>query len=217
MLKRILIIAGILIVGVASLSLLNKPLEVDTSVSTKEKQEPLATKEEVLNITTLKRVSEKLHEKYEGFIVKMTSKKELVIQVEANIEYFNSVKKDMRSIAKIIIKSSTLKDYTVVVERLDLSIITEEVKNRPKELSQLTSTIMEGLKDYDIIENINTVYQKSITIHTSLKILDKDTYNLVLGIEEQVHEILHSKKLKSVSNIDSYEIKILNNKGKVIN
>ncbi|MFJ9462071.1 hypothetical protein [Viridibacillus arvi] len=217
MLKRILIIAGILIVGVASLSLLNKPLEVDTSVSTKEKQEPLATKEEVLNITTLKRVSEKLHEKYAGFIVKMTSKKELVIQVEANKEYFNSVKKDMRSIAKSIIKSSTLKDYTVVVERLDLSIITEEVKNRPKELSQLTSTIMEGLKDYDIIENINTVYQKSITIHTSLKILDKDTYNLVLGIEEQVHEILHSKKLKSVSNIDSYEIKILNNKGKVIN
>lgn len=214
MLKRILIIAGILIVGIASFSLLNQPLEVDTSISTKEKQEPLATKEEVLNITTLKRVSEKLHEKYEGFVVKMTSKKELVIQVEANEEYFNSVKKDMGSIAKGIIKSSTLKDYTVVVERLDLSIITEEVKNRQKELSHLTSTLMEGLKDYDIIENINTDYQKSITIHTSIKTLDKDTYT---GLEEKINEILHSKKLNSVSHIDSYEIKILNNKGKEVN
>lgn len=96
-----MIIAGILIVGIASFSLLNRPLEVDTSISTKEKQEPLATKEEVLNITTLKRVSEKLHEKYEGFVVKMTSKKELVIQVEANEEYFKSVKKDMYPLQKV--------------------------------------------------------------------------------------------------------------------
>ncbi|MGE7924245.1 hypothetical protein ACQKND_13760 [Viridibacillus arvi] len=118
MLKRILIIAGILIVGIASFSLLYKPLEVDTSVPTKEKQEPLATKEEVLNITTLKRVSEKLHEKYEGFVVKMNSNKELLIQVEGKKEYFNSVKKDMESIVRSIIKSSTLKDYTIIVERL---------------------------------------------------------------------------------------------------
>ena len=46
MLKRILIIAGILIVGIASFSLLNKPLEADTAVANKEEQKPLFTKEE---------------------------------------------------------------------------------------------------------------------------------------------------------------------------
>ena len=132
MLKRILIIAGILIVVIASFSLLNKPLEVDTAVANKEEQKPLFTKEEELHMSTLKRVTEKLHEKYVGVVVKSISKKELVIQVEGDEEYFNSVKKDIESIAKSVIKSSTLKDYTVVVERLDLSIVTEEVKKNIK-------------------------------------------------------------------------------------
>ena len=65
MLKRILIIAGILIVGIASFSLLNKHLEVDTAVANKEEQKPLFTKEEELNMSTLNKVTEKLHEKYE--------------------------------------------------------------------------------------------------------------------------------------------------------
>ncbi|MEK4403196.1 hypothetical protein MKZ26_01975 [Sporosarcina sp. FSL K6-6792] len=102
---------------------------------------------EELNMSTLKSVSEKLHEKYEGVVVKTISKKELVIQVEGNEEYFNSVKKDMESIAKSVIKSSTLKDYIVIVERMDLSLISEEVKYRNIELLHLTSTLMEGLKD----------------------------------------------------------------------
>jgi hypothetical protein len=41
MLKSILIIAGILIVGIVSFSMLNKPLEVDTAVENKEEQESL--------------------------------------------------------------------------------------------------------------------------------------------------------------------------------
>ena len=69
MLKRILIIAGIFIVGVASSSLLIKALEVDTAVGNKEEQEPLVTKEEELNISTLKKVKEKLHEKYDGVVL----------------------------------------------------------------------------------------------------------------------------------------------------
>ncbi|MEK4403193.1 hypothetical protein MKZ26_01960 [Sporosarcina sp. FSL K6-6792] len=49
MLKRIWIIAGILIVGIASFSLLNKSLEDDTAVAVanKEEQKPLFTKEDV--------------------------------------------------------------------------------------------------------------------------------------------------------------------------
>jgi hypothetical protein len=76
---------------------------------------------------------------------------------------------------------------------------------------------MEGLKDYDVIGNINIDYQKSITIQTSIKGSDKDAYKLAMEIEETVNEILHFKELNSVSHIDSYKIKILNPKGKVVN
>ena len=215
MLKSRLIIAGILIVVIASFSLLNKPLEVDTAVANIEEQKPSFTREEELLMSTLKSVSEKLHEKYEGVVVKI-SKKELVIQVEGNEEYFNSVKKDMESIAKSVIKSSTLKDYTVVAEGLDLPIITEDVEKIHKELLHLTSTLMAGLKNYDVIGDVEIEYQKSITIQTSMNGLDKDTHKLAREIEETVNEILHSKELISVSHIDSYEIKILNTKGEEI-
>ena len=108
----------------------------------------------------MNRVTEKIHEKYEGVVVNTTSKKELMIQVKENEEYFNSVKKDMESIAKSVIKSSALKDYTVVVERLDLSIVTEDVEKIHKELLHLTSTLMEGLKNYDVIGDIEIELSK---------------------------------------------------------
>lgn len=44
MLKRILIINGILIVGIASFSMLNKHSEDDTPVAIKDEPEPLCTK-----------------------------------------------------------------------------------------------------------------------------------------------------------------------------
>ncbi|MEK4229332.1 hypothetical protein [Solibacillus sp. FSL H8-0538] len=113
MLKRILITAGILIVGKVSFSLLNKPLEVNTADVNKEKHEPLVTKEE----QSIAKLKEKLHEKFVGVDVKTTLKKELVLQVEGDEEYFNSVKKDMASIAKSVIETSPLKDYTVIFER----------------------------------------------------------------------------------------------------
>ncbi|MEK3979001.1 hypothetical protein MKY37_07850 [Psychrobacillus sp. FSL K6-2836] len=214
MLKKILIIVGIFIVGMASISLLNKSLDTDTAVANKEEQKPLFTKEE-LNFATLNMVAEKIHEIYEEleFGVSSNSETKLKIQVKENEEYFNSVKKDIESIAKSVIKSSALKDYTVVVERLDLSFITEEVN---KELLHLTSTLMKGLKSFDVFEKINAEYQKSITIHTSIESSDKDAHKLALEIEEIVNEILLSKELNSLSYIDTYDIKILNTKGKLI-
>ena len=127
------------------------------------------------------------------------------------------IKKDMESFAKTVIKTSTLKDYTVVFERWDLFKMPEEFKKDFKELPHLTKTLVEGLKDYDVIGNIGTDYQKSITIHTSIKGSDKDAHKLAMEIEETVNEILHSKELNSVPHIDSYEIKILNAKGEVVN
>ncbi|WP_342536422.1 hypothetical protein [Sporosarcina sp. FSL K6-3508] len=60
MLKRILIINGILIVGIASFSLLNKHSEVDTPVANKDEPEPLSTKERELQFSTLITVTEKI-------------------------------------------------------------------------------------------------------------------------------------------------------------
>ena len=223
MLKKILIITGMFIVGIASFSLLNKPSELDTAVANKEEPEPLSTKEQELHFATLNTVTEKIHEKYDEleFGVSSNSKIELKIEVKENEEYFNSVKKDIESIAKSVIKSSTLKDYTVVVERMDLSFVTVDTEKINKELSHIAFTLMEGLKDYDVYENLNTEYQneeqKSISIQTSIKGSDKDAHKLEMEIEEAVNEILHSKELNSVFNIDSYEIKILNAKGKVVN
>ncbi|MFJ8261006.1 hypothetical protein ACIQ4I_03460 [Rummeliibacillus sp. NPDC094406] len=219
MLKRIMIIVGILIVGIAALSLLIKSLEADTAVANKEGK-PLFTKKEELNIPILNTVTEKIHDKYKGlkFVVGSDPKNELNIQVQENEDYFNSVKKDIESIAKSVIKYSTLKNYTVVVKRLDLSFITEEQKNKHKELLLLTNTLAENLKeDYEVIGNINTAFQESITIHTSIKDSNKDAHKLAIEIEETINKILHSKELNSVSHIDSYKIKILNAKGKVVN
>lgn len=212
MLKRILIIAGLLIVGIASFSLLNKP----SAVANKEEQEPLVKVEEV-HIPTLERVKEKLNEKYAVVDVKTTSKKELLIQVVGDEEYINSAKKDIESIAKSVTKTSTIKDYSIVLKRWDLFKMPEEYKKEHKELLHLGKTLMEGLKGYGVIGDIGFHYQKSITIQTSFKASDKDAHKLAIEIEETVNEILHSKELNSISRIDSYEIIIVNTHGKVVN
>ena len=216
MLKRILTISGFLIAGIVSFNLLNKSFEVDSAVANKEQQELLVTKEE-LNIPTLKMVKEKLNEKYVVVDVKTTSKKELVIQVVGDEEYFNTVKKEVESIVKSVIKTSTIKDYSVVLERWDLFKMPEEFKKEQKELLRLGKTLMEGLKDYGEIDDVGFHYQKSITIQTSIKQSDKYAHKLVIEIEETVNEILHSNELNFGSRIDSYEIKILNTHGKVVN
>ncbi|WP_274307078.1 hypothetical protein [Solibacillus daqui] len=94
MLKRILIVVGILIVGIATLILLNKPLESDSAVASKEEQKPSITKEDKLTHSILNSITEKILEKYEDlkFSVGSTSAKELKVQVSENEEYFNSVK-----------------------------------------------------------------------------------------------------------------------------
>ncbi|ATP40063.1 hypothetical protein CSE16_08375 [Solibacillus sp. R5-41] len=220
MLKRILIIVGILIVGIASFILLNNLLESDSAVANKEEQKPSFSKEEKLTHSILNSITEKIHEKYKDlkFSVGSSSTKELKIQVSENEEYFNSIKREIETIAKIEIKPSILKDYTVLVMRLDLSLLNEELRKNNKELLLLTHTIWIGLKEeYDIVEDINIEYQKSITIYTSIKGTGKDAQKLAMEIEETINKTLQSKELDSLPQIDSYEIKILNTKGKVVN
>jgi hypothetical protein len=216
--KRILIIVGILIVGISSFILLNKLLESDSAVANKEKQESSFTKEEKLTQSIFDSISEKIHEKYEGllFSVDVNSKKTLKVQLIENEDYFNSVKGDIESIAKSEIKSSILKDYTVIV--MSSPYLTEEQQKINDELLLITKPLNEGLKaDYEVFKNITTSSEKSITIYTSIKGTGKNAQKLAMEIEETINKILQSKELKSVPQIDSYEIKILNAKGKVVN
>ncbi|MGE7091919.1 hypothetical protein ACQKII_10790 [Lysinibacillus sp. NPDC048646] len=100
MLRRLLIITGIVMVGIASVILFNMPLLYGTIDATKEEQEPLVTKEE-LQLSISKKITEKLHEKYVGVDVKTTSKKEITIRVVGNEEYFNSVKRIWNPLQKV--------------------------------------------------------------------------------------------------------------------
>jgi len=140
------------------------------------------------------------------------------IQLVEDEAYFNSIKEDIESIVKSEIKSSVFKDYTVIVMRLDLSFMTEEHKKMDDELLRITKTLNESLKaDYGVFKNITTSSEKSITIYTSIKGTGKESQKLALEIEESIHDILQSEELKSIPQMDSYKIKILNSKGKVVN
>lgn len=216
MLKRIVIIVGLLIVGFASFILLYKPLENDPAVARK----PSFTKEEKRTHALLDSITEQINAKYEGlkYSVGTTSKKTVDIQLVEDEAYFNSIKEDIESIVKNVIKSSVFKDYTVIVMRLDLSFMKEEHKQINDELLRVTKTLNESLKaDYGVFKNITTSSEKSITIYTSIKGTGKESQKLALEIEESIHDILQSEELKSIPQMDSYKIEILNSKGKVVN
>ena len=66
------------------------------------------------------------------------------------------------------------------------------------------------------MEIYTTSYEKLITIYTSIKGTGKNAQKLAMEIEDSINKILHSKEFDSVSQIDSYEIEILNAKGKEI-
>lgn len=213
MLKRGMLMAGVIIAGIAIFSLVYKVSEVETFRANKTESESLVTKEE-LHRSTLEKITEKLHEKYVGVGVKTTPNKELVLQVVGDEEYFNSVKKDIESIAKSVIQTSVFKDYTVVFERWDLVGDATKIFN---ERHNIISTLRDGLKVYDVIGDISADYQKSsIIIHTSIKGSDQKAQQLALEIKEAVNKILLSKDQNSESNIEGYNIKIVNTKGEEI-
>lgn len=208
--KRILITAGIFIVGITSINLINSPFLFDSSREEIEEKEPLNTIEDSI----VKKLMVKLHKKYVGVDVKTTSNKELVIHVVGDEEYLKSVQIDMEFIAKGVIKDTELEDYIVVFKRWDWIGNTDEIINKEHQL--ILKTLMKDLRNYQIVEHISIDTHQFIIVHTSIKVLDKNARKVALDIEEKANEILQSGKLNSVSNIDSYKIKVKMN-GKVIN
>ncbi|WP_270182306.1 hypothetical protein [Alkalihalobacillus sp. CinArs1] len=75
-----------------------------------------------------------------------------------------------------------------------------------REMALIMNEVMEGLKDNDVVGDIHTDYQKSVTIQTSIRSSDKNADALKSDIEETVNEILKSEELKSVSKVDSYKV-----------
>ncbi|MBM6617283.1 hypothetical protein [Bacillus suaedaesalsae] len=156
--KVIIIIVGIIVVGTLSFSILTNPFEAKKANDSKIGKD----------LSLLESLTDRLDDKYEGVFVKTTHKNELVIQINGNADYINTVKNDIKTTTTRIINSSSIKDYNIVVEGIDLSSQNSEEIN--KELSLLTSTLMEGLKEYEGVGDIHTEYpQKTISIQTSIK------------------------------------------------
>ena len=85
-----------------------------------------------------------------------------------------------------------------------------------KENTFLVKSIFEGLKGYEGIENVQANYQESLTIQTSIDSSDTNSENTAKDIHKRVKEILKSKELESISEIDSYEVYVRDKDGKII-
>ncbi|MFJ7649147.1 hypothetical protein ACIQ1H_16510 [Lysinibacillus sp. NPDC097279] len=212
MFKRKWIFVGILTMVVAIFSLVAKLMEVE-STENKEMQQSFITKEQ-LSIAKLK---EKLREIYVGVDVKTTPKKQLVLQVVADEDYFNLVKKDMEPIAKSVMETSPFKDYTVIFERWEFTSEKDDKKLIDKELSNFLKAIVVGLQEFDVFKNITTDHHTFITVQTSIIGSEKNAQKVALEMEEIIYGILRSQEKNEVTPINEYKVKVMNSQGEVLN
>lgn len=212
MFKRKWIFVGILTMVVAIFSLVAKLMEVE-STENKEMQQSFITKEQ-LSIAKLK---EKLREIYVGVDVKTTPKKQLVLQVVADEDYFNLVKKDMEPIAKSVMETSPFKDYTVIFERWEFTSEKDDKKLIDKELSHFLKAIVVGLQEFDVFKNITTDHHTFITVQTSIIGSEKNAQKVALEMEEIIYGILRSQEKNEVTPINEYKVKVMNSQGEVLN
>lgn len=198
--------------AVAIFSLVAKLMEVE-STENKEVQQSFITKEQ-LSIAKLK---EKLREIYVGVDVKTTPKKQLVLQVVADEDYFNLVKKDMEPIAKSVMETSPFKDYTVIFERWEFTSEQDDKKLIDKELSNFLKAIVVGLQEFDVFKNITTDHHTFITVQTSIIGSEKNAQKVALEMEEIIYGILRSQEKNEGTPINEYKVKVVNSQGEVLN
>ncbi len=203
---------GVLLVAIVTFNLVDRLLAADTSEN-KERQGSFVSQEQ-LSMATLK---DKLRAIYVGVDVKTTPKKELVLQVVADEDYFNLVTKDMEPIAKSVIANSPFMDYTLVFERWELTSRDEEDINLVNGVSNFIKTIVESLESYTVFKHVTTDYQSFITIQTTIDSSEKDAEKLALEMEETVYEIINFQNRNEQSQKRTYDIKIVSAQGKVLN
>lgn len=199
--KRFGLVIGLLVVIISMLILFDIFAGEKRSEANKEAQS-LITNEEL----SLARLKDKLLEKYVGIDVKTTEEKELVIQVVGGEDYFQSIKKDMESIAKNAIKTSPLKDYPIVFERWEFTSLLDNNKIMGDDMNLLMEELIAGLEAFDVYEYLVIENQTTITIQTTLKGATNEALALALRMEEAIKKIVQAK----VSQNDSYVINILN-------
>lgn len=212
MLRKIVMFVGVLLVAIVTFNLVDRLLAADTSEN-KEGQGSFVSQEQ-LSMATLK---DKLRAIYVGVDVKTTPKKELVLQVVADEDYFNLVTKDMEPIAKSVIANSPFMDYTLVFERWELTSRDEEDINLVNGVSNFIKTIVESLESYTVFKHVTTDYQSFITIQTTIDSSEKDAEKLALEMEETVYEIINFQNRNEQSQKRTYDIKIVSAQGKVLN
>lgn len=199
--KRFGLVIGLLVVIISMLILFDifageKRSEVNIEAQS------LITNEEL----SLARLKDKLLEKYVGIDVKTTEEKQLVIQVVGGEDYFQSIKKDMESLAKNALKTSPLKDYPIVFERWEFTSLLDNNKIMGDDMNLLMEELIAGLEAFDVYEYLVIENQTTITIQTTIKGATNEALALALKMEEAIKKIVQAK----VSLNDSYVINILN-------
>lgn len=98
----------------------------------------------------------------------------------------------------------------VSIEDLGMAVINQE-------MFTLTSTIIDGLNNFDDIGDIQIDFHERITVQTSLASSDTNSNDKAIEIQRIVEDILKSKELDSISNIQSYQVQVLDMEGDLIN
>jgi len=184
-------------------------IKIDNKSETTKEGQPLITNEEL----SLSRLKDKLLEKYVGIDVKTTAEKELVIQVVGEEDYFQSVKKDMESIAKNVIKTSTLKDYPIVFERWEFTSLLDDNKMLGADINLLMEDLITGLEAFDVYEYLVIENRTTITIQTTIKSTTHEDLQLAMRMEQAIKKILQT----NASPNQSYVINILNTQREKLN
>ncbi|WP_155591624.1 hypothetical protein [Lysinibacillus cavernae] len=208
MVKRMGLVIGLSLVIISVIILFDKLVEDNISEENKEAQ-PLITNEEL----TLSRLKDKLLEKYIGIDVKTTEEKELVIQVVGEEDYFQSVKKEMESIAKSATKSSTLKDYPIVFERWEFTSLLDGNKMMGSDINLLIEDLIKGLQAFDVYEYLVIENRTTITIQTTIKGSNSEALKLATRMEETINKIVQTNAFQN----QSYVINVLNAQREKIN
>ncbi|WP_231630045.1 hypothetical protein [Lysinibacillus sp. ZYM-1] len=202
------LVTGLLLVIIAIIILFNKFVDGNIPEGNIEKG-PIITKEE-LNLSLLK---DKLLEKYVGIDVKTSAEKELVIQIVGGEEYVQSVKKDIESIVKNTIKTSTLKDYPIVFERWEFTSLIDGNKAMGNDINLLMEDIIKGLQAFDVYEYLILENRTTFTIQTTIKGANDEALQLATKMEDTIKKIVQT----NVTQNDSYVIHILNVQREKIN
>lgn len=136
---------------------------------------------------------------------------EISVTVDGTEQYLSEVRNEITIITSELSKSTIYESYPIIVD-VKREIVLSDGPNL-MEFNKVLMNVLKGLSDYDVVGDISSEYQKSITIKTSISSSNTKAKKLAKEIEEKVAEII---KTDGVSNFDSYEIYVNNKDGSII-